>query len=257
MTKLVRLARPDGKRVKGAAYERPRLRQILAEHDPVLLAAQGLIVELVLTGGAGSGKTTVLPLIAAALREQGWRVLVRPEVASMILSGVPDIATIIEAEPVRYQVIETAMIGMRLDLRRRYLVIAQALAERGERVAVVYERAEPDAEAYLGTARYEQVLAGLGTAKAAVRDSYQAVIHMVSAAVGAEDAYTRTNNAARFESVEAAARSEVRTRQAWSGHRRLVIIDSDSDLDRKLSRTVSTALALVNASVREIRRADP
>lgn len=47
---------------------------------------------------------------------------------------------------------------------------------------------------------------------------YDAVIHLVSAAIGAEKYYTTENNAARTETIEEAQALDFRVLNAWVGH---------------------------------------
>jgi hypothetical protein len=53
---------------------------------------------------------------------------------------------------------------------------------------------------------------------------YEAVVHLVSAADGAEKFYSKENNEARYESVQEAVELDKRLINAWVGHPHFSII---------------------------------
>ena len=55
---------------------------------------------------------------------------------------------------------------------------------------------------------------------------YEAAIHLVTAANGAEDHYSLTNNEARYESLIEARNVDKKLQNAWTGHSHLSIIDN-------------------------------
>ena len=71
-----------------------------------------------------------------------------------------------------------------------------------------------------------------------LRDSYDAVFHLVTAAKGAEKFYTTANNAARTETVEQAAALDDKLIAAWTGHPHFRVIDNTSDFEDKLKRLI-------------------
>jgi primase-polymerase (primpol)-like protein len=56
---------------------------------------------------------------------------------------------------------------------------------------------------------------------------YDAVMHMVTAADGAEEFYANLSNEARYESVEEAVEKDKKLREAYMGHKRWVMIDNN------------------------------
>jgi len=66
---------------------------------------------------------------------------------------------------------------------------------------------------------------------------YDAVIHMVTAAEGAEEFYDYGNEA-RFEDIQGARDRDKRLREAYLGHHRYYIVDnSHKNFGEKLSKT--------------------
>ena len=59
-----------------------------------------------------------------------------------------------------------------------------------------------------------------------MRDNrYDAVVHLISAADGAEEFYN-TDNEARFETVEQAVERDRELRKAYVGHNKLFVVDN-------------------------------
>lgn len=56
---------------------------------------------------------------------------------------------------------------------------------------------------------------------------YEAVIHLVTAAQGAVDFYTNSNNEARYEGVEDAQNLDQKLINAWVGHPHFSIIQNN------------------------------
>jgi hypothetical protein len=97
----------------------------------------------------------------------------------------------------------------------------------------------PSKEAWL------DLLRRIGVTEDQVRDQrYDLVIHMKTAAHGAEKYYSLENNGSRTEGVRLARNLDDRVSGAWTGHPHLAIIDNNSaNFSDKLNRAVHAALA--------------
>ena len=70
---------------------------------------------------------------------------------------------------------------------------------------------------------------------------YEAVIHMVTAADGAEGFYIDSNNEARYEPSDVARDLDKRLINAWVGHPHLTIIDNKvPNFKKKVDKCVET-----------------
>ena len=128
-------------------------------------------IEIVLTGGPCAGKTTALARLSAKLADWGFRVLLVPEVATMLISGgLSDIGAI-AADPARFFVIEGEFLRFQRALREWYR--SPALAP--EKVVIIYDRGESDVVAYIGPEVFGALLALQHLNAADVRDSYDVV----------------------------------------------------------------------------------
>ena len=115
------------------------------------------------------------------------------------------------------------------------------LARQANAPAVVLcDRGACDVSAYLPPEAWQALLDEQGWSTIDLRDRrYDAVIHLASAAVGAEGFYTLENNAARSESLEEARGLDARLRDAWIGHPHLRVIDNSTDFEGKIRRVVA------------------
>lgn len=90
---------------------------------------------------------------------------------------------------------------------------------------------------------WDQILLSLNLHQVEIRDQrYDFVIHLTTAANGAEGFYSSQNNSVRKEDTEEARRLDSRGLEAWSGHPYVFIIDNSTGFEAKLKRVVSTVL---------------
>jgi CYTH domain-containing protein len=114
-----------------------------------------------------------------------------------------------------------------------------------DKVLVVCDRAAMDNSAYMTEAEFGWVLKQMQTNEIALRDQYDAVFHLVTAAKGAEKYYTLANNQARTESVEEAAALDDKLIAAWTGHPHFRIIDNSSGFEEKMMRLIREITAFL------------
>lgn len=76
----------------------------------------------------------------------------------------------------------------------------------------------------------------------ALRDHrYDCIVHLVSAAKGAEQFYQTENNATRTEGIELARELDTAVMNAWIGHQSLQVITNDSvNFTQKLDHVIQT-----------------
>jgi len=77
---------------------------------------------------------------------------------------------------------------------------------------------------------------------------YDLVIHLVTAADGAEKFYTLSNNTARSESPELARELDQKVRECWVSHPRLVVVGNEDDFSKKIASAFEPVLALIRPS---------
>ena len=85
---------------------------------------------------------------------------------------------------------------------------------------------------------YQRLLREFGLTKSTIMDRYDAVFHLVTAADGAVEHYTLSNNTARTETPQEAIDCDRKLISAWCGHPHLRVIDNSTDFDGKIKRLI-------------------
>lgn len=108
-----------------------------------------------------------------------------------------------------------------------------------EKVLIVCDRGALDNKAYMNETEFAEAMKSIGSNEAELRDNYDAVFHLVTAAKGAEEFYTTANNSARTETVTEAAELDNKLISAWTGHPHLRVIDNTSSFEDKMKRLIA------------------
>ena len=190
------------------------------------------ITKIVITGGPCAGKTTAMSWIQSNFTKLGYTVLFVPETATELITG--GVAPWTCGSNVAYQKCQ-----MKLQLEKERIFAQGAETMPVEKVLIVCDRGALDNKAYMTELDFSCVLKELECNEVELRDNYDAVFHLVTAAKGAEKFYTTANNAARTESVEQAAALDDKLIAAWTGHPHLRVIDNATDFEDKLKRLIA------------------
>ena len=188
--------------------------------------------KIVITGGPSAGKTTGLSWIQNAFTKLGYTVLFVPETATEFITG--GVAPWTCGTNLDYQKVQ-----MTLQLEKERLFEQAARTMKADKVLIVCDRGAMDNKAYMNDEEFAEVLRCVGKTEVELRDSYDAVFYMVTAAKGAEQFYTKENNKARYESVAEAVELDGRLIAAWTGHPHLRVIDNSVDFNHKLRRLIA------------------
>ena len=185
------------------------------------------ITRIVITGGPCAGKTTAMSWIQNAFTRKGYQVLFVDETATQLSSGGAPWKLTRNNREYQYWV-------TKLMLAKEEVFTGVAKTFEADKVLVVCDRGALDNRAYMTDEEFRWVLDKLQTNIVELRDHYDAVFHLVTAAKGAEEFYTLANNTARYETVEEAIRSDESLIAAWTGHPHLRVIDNRYDFDKKM-----------------------
>jgi len=203
------------------------------------------IIRIVLTGGPAAGKTTLISRILNEFKpENGWRVITIPETATELISGFG-------IRPfggcMSMLAFQDFVIADQLHKEQLALKAAEVVDE--ENILIIYDRAVMDDKAYITDEQFAEVLARFdGRTEEDVLAGYDAVLHLVTCAKGAEFAYN-LGNAARTETIEFAREMDDRTLRAWSRHPNLRIIDNSVNFDDKMRRAIREIYRIVGEPV--------
>jgi len=190
------------------------------------------ITKIVITGGPCAGKTTAMSWVQNAFTQMGYRVLFVPETATELITG--GVAPWTCGSNLEYQKCQ-----MKLQLEKERIFEQAARTMDAEKVLIVCDRGALDNKAYMSEAEFSELIRCLDANEVELRDNYDAVFHLVTAAKGAEEFYTTANNSARTETVEEAASMDDRFIYAWTGHPHLRVIDNSTGFEDKMKKLIA------------------
>lgn len=213
------------------------------------IMADKRITRIVLTGGPAAGKTTLISRILKEFKkEEGWKVITIPETATELISGFglgpfPDCMSM---EEFQYFVIGD-------QLHKEELALKGAATVPQDKVLIIYDRAVFDDLAYINEEQFVKTLTYFNKTKSEILAGYDAVLHLVSCAKGAEFAYNYGNEA-RYETVDDARIMDDRTLASWSVHPNLFVIDNSIDFEDKINRAIAQIYRIIGESVPEVSK---
>lgn len=199
------------------------------------------IFRFVLTGGPCAGKTTALARLSSFLTERGFRVFTVPESATMMFSNGAQFSDL--GKPGGEIAFQTTLFRVQAALEANFTRLA---LKTNQKAVIICDRGALDGKAYVTNEQWSQVMNNNGMTQVGIRDNrYDAVLHLVTAAQGAEEFYKLDNNEARTESPELARTVDKKLQEAWLGHPHQYIFDNSSNFEDKLRRVVDRLSMLV------------
>ncbi len=199
------------------------------------------IKKIVLTGGPCAGKTTALVKIIDHFSSMGFKVFTIPEVPTLFAQAGMDYLT--KNRNFFYEG-EKATLEIQLALEDRFIKMAEQVDKPA---VIVCDRGAMDISAYMDATLWKEITGLAGTDSSALRNRYDAILHLVSAADGAEEFYTTSNNKERTEGLELARELDKRVINAWTEHPHLRVINNHQDFNTKINRVlkeISSVLGL-------------
>ena len=212
------------------------------------------ITKIVLTGGPCAGKTTALVRVIEHFSSLGFKVFTIPEVPTLFTQAGMNYLT--QNKGFFYEG-EKATLEIQLALEDKFMRMAQECTEQP--CIIVCDRGAMDISAYMAPEMWEQITRAVGTSTAELRQRYDAVLHLVSAADGAEQYYTTANNPQRNEQMNEEglriARSlDKKVIKACTGHPHLRVINNHDNFDNKMNRVlkeISAVLGMAQTIIEE------
>lgn len=191
--------------------------------------------KIVITGGPCAGKTTLMGLLAAAFVGRGREVVLVNECATELLA----------------QGITPDSCGSVLEFQRHVFDLQlekeDRLANMRDDAVVLLDRGLMDNAGYLPSDELDGLLFARHMTRADAYARYDAVVHLVTAAIGAERYFSHETNEHRLEDSREAVRVDEALRAGWAGHPCLQVIDNEGTFEEKLQRAVAAVLEAVGA----------
>lgn len=203
-----------------------------------------MVKRIVLTGGPGSGKTSVLEKINQVYSSEGYKVIIVPETATELMNNG------ITFKDGSMSLVDFQELVMRLQLAKEEVVDRTIELMSNEKIIVVYDRGTIDNTAYINKNEFEEILTRLNNVKSFtdLLNKYDLVINLV----GREDFYTTQNNKARSESSSEALKLGDATLKCWLGHKTIKIVMPKDTVDEKISEVLN--IINESLSLKQIKR---
>ncbi|TKR71695.1 hypothetical protein L596_019252 [Steinernema carpocapsae] len=195
------------------------------------------VYKLVLTGGPCGGKTTGQDRLATFFENSGWKVFTVPEAATVLLNGGVKFGELSAEQAYEFQ--KDLLLTL---IRIEDVFFNQAAMVKDRNVLIICDRGAMDPSAYIDTESWNKMLSECSLNQFELRENrYNQIVHMTTAADGAESYYTVANNAARKEGLTQALDQDRITRNAWIGHPYVDIIDNSDCIgfDDKILKLIS------------------
>ncbi len=190
------------------------------------------ISKIVITGGPCAGKSTAMSWVQNAFTQMGYTVLFVSETATELITG--GVAPWTCGTNAEYQKCQ-----LRLQIEKEKVFEQAAQTMSCDKILIVCDRGTLDNKAYMDHNEFEEAIRFIGSNEVELRDSYDAVFHLVTAAKGAEEFYTTANNSARTETAAEAAELDDKLISAWTGHPHLRVIDNTSSFEDKMKKLIT------------------
>ncbi|KAH8390307.1 hypothetical protein KR200_011837, partial [Drosophila serrata] len=237
------------------------------------------VYKIVLTGGPCGGKTTGQSRLCTFFENLGWKVFRVPETATVLLSGGVKFSDLTEKEDpptpttfvykdLPFAAPEHSLIDLTAscprclakaasrpngseaykfqeNLIRTMVQIENTYFELGNsstrNCLIICDRGVMDASAYISKDKWEKMMAGNKWNPVEMRDNrYNQILHLVSAANGAEDFYSTEDHACRSEGVDLARELDYKSAAAWVGHPYFDVIDNSTNFEAKMNRMIES-----------------
>jgi AAA domain len=197
------------------------------------------IINIALTGSPCGGKTSALPIISNYFKERGWQVYIISEVATMFHSMGVDLL----------QKVKTTPYDLEFAIFRTQMAIEDSmthLAKSNEKTIILCDRGLADLKAYISEDQWKALIGGYHITEDAIYRRYDCVIHLTTAAIGAEK-FFNNDNPARNCSPELAKELDGKTLKAWSPHfNHTIIKNEDINFEQKIRKTISKIEEVIN-----------
>jgi CYTH domain-containing protein/predicted ATPase len=186
------------------------------------------VIKIVLTGGPCAGKSSAMEYVSSKLESLGIATLTIEETATkLILSG---------KTPENMGNYEFHKLLFETQLKEETQKSQQARSLDCERAVLLIDRGLLDNRVFVTQNEFDRYCGLNGLNEDVVRNSYDAVFHLVTAANGAEEHYNLSNNEARGETPAQARTQDEELLAVWTGTPHLRIIDNSTDFQHKLER---------------------
>jgi len=201
------------------------------------------VYRIVLTGGPCGGKSSSLNHFTKKLVEMGFDVFTVPEVPTVMMNGGCKYPG--NTDNFKLMEFESSLMRLQIQAERTFLQVASSTRRPS---VIVMDRGINDIAAYMEPALWQELLEREGLSQDYIDSRYDLVLHLVTAADGAEKHYTLGNNAARSETPEQARILDGMVENAYSSAKaagKHVRVDNSTGFEEKLDRATRAVVTMI------------
>lgn len=207
-------------------------------------ASQKRVYKIVLTGGPCGGKTTGQSRLSTFFENLGWKVFRVPETATVLLSGGVKFSDLTEKEAYKFQ---ENLIRTMIQIENTYFELGSSSTRN---CLIICDRGVMDASAYISKEKWEKMMTSNNWNAIELRDNrYNQILHLVSAANGAEEFYSTEDHACRSEGVDLARDLDYKSAAAWVGHPYFDVIDNSTNFESKMNRMIEAVCQKIGIDI--------
>lgn len=224
---------------------RSSIASLQARHHSNSSAVSNMVRVFVLTGGPCGGKTSALASLSSRI----------PQISDYRVVHVPELSTLFHTAGSHYPALGTPEDQLNWDYEKLKAQLAledafRHIAEKsGKPTILLCDRGAFDSKVFVSDEDWTNLYSALGYDEPTLLERYDAVVHLVTTAIGAEAHYTgASGNAARRETIEEARIQDHSIRQAWMKHPNFLLISNNpmgSTFEDKLRRTTESVCSHV------------
>lgn len=206
------------------------------------------VYKIALSGGPCGGKSKSLSKISAVLKDRGYNVCIIKETATELIDN-----GLIPGKILTVNDFQNLVLEKQLNSESLYEDAAKFLTKNtGKKTVILCDRGVGDQMAYISNKDMKSLLRARDKSLYEVVNSYSLVLHLVTAANGAEDFYEWNEkegceNKARSEPPEKAIEKDNETLKAWvsAGCHKIKVIDNSTNLDLKIERVIAEIFSVI------------
>lgn len=194
-------------------------------------------IKIVLTGGPCAGKTSAIATLKNQLKQYGVKAFAVNEQATALKEA--------GRTPENMGSFEFHSLLFKNQLAEEENALSLARESEAKKAVVLCDRGLLDSRAYVSEEEFGRYSSESGFSEESIRNRYDAVFHLVTAAEGARESYTLKNNSARSEDIEQACALDRKIMSLWVGTQHLRVIDNSTGFKEKLERLTQEVLAVL------------
>ena len=221
------------------------MRSDFHKHGPREKGSKRDVVRIALTGGPCAGKSSSMKSLTEALHKLGYDVFFVPEAPTLLMNGGCRYPGLEGGS--QLMDFEVALMSLQLQLERSFALVA---ASTDRPSVLIMDRGLMDIKAYVPEATWRELLQRMGLTEELLLARYDAVLHLVTAADGAERFYTlemAEGTSARSETPAQARELDARVRTCWSGHPKHFAVDNSTSFQNKLQRATDYVVSVAQS----------